>query len=334
MRVLYFSIPYPPSKAGGEWATHGLCKRLAARGHDVTVISGIPSRQENGHRWFEPFELDGVKVIPQDPPFDPGREIALHRPDVVFGQFEPSEQVVAAARRAGVPVALFAHGDHEWKVAKWRTFASSVSLWIWNSPALLEEARRTGYQGERHAVFHPPVERQRVLGPADLERRYVTMVNLAAAKGGNVFSSLVWMMPERTFLGIGGGYGDQVRPEHQGAVPNYELRPNGCDVALAYAQTRVLLVCSRSESFSLAGVEAQANGCPVVASDLSTLRYSLGAGALYTRWNDRSGYAEALRVLDDPALWAAMSDAARENAARFDPEKDADAVCEKLRELG
>ena len=57
VRVFALVDRYPPMvNAGGEWMLHSLLADLAARGHDVDVVTaGVP----------EPFTLDGVNVWPR-----------------------------------------------------------------------------------------------------------------------------------------------------------------------------------------------------------------------------------------------------------------------------
>jgi D-inositol-3-phosphate glycosyltransferase len=87
-----------------------------------------------------------------------------------------------------------------------------------------------------------------------------------------------------------------------------------------YSAAEAVLVPSRSESFGLTALEAQACGTPVVATASSGLGHVVGdgeTGFLLEDWEPRR-YAEAiLALLRNPALAGSLADAAVRNASRF-----------------
>jgi D-inositol-3-phosphate glycosyltransferase len=87
-----------------------------------------------------------------------------------------------------------------------------------------------------------------------------------------------------------------------------------------YAAADVVLVPSRSESFGLVALEAQACGTPVVAAEVGGLRYVVedGVTGFLVEGHDPSDHAErVLELLRDPDLAARMGRAAVAHAARF-----------------
>jgi D-inositol-3-phosphate glycosyltransferase len=87
-----------------------------------------------------------------------------------------------------------------------------------------------------------------------------------------------------------------------------------------YSAADAVLVPSRSESFGLVALEAQACGTPVIASAVGGLRYSVldGVGGLHVRTHEPVDYADRiLELLGDPALAKRLSAGALEHAARF-----------------
>jgi len=84
------------------------------------------------------------------------------------------------------------------------------------------------------------------------------------------------------------------------------------------ANARVFGLMSRCESFGIPGLEAQALGTPVVASNCCALPEVYGPGALCPEVDNAEATAEALRqLLTDDTTWQAISTAAVENARRF-----------------
>jgi D-inositol-3-phosphate glycosyltransferase len=87
-----------------------------------------------------------------------------------------------------------------------------------------------------------------------------------------------------------------------------------------YAAAEAVLVPSRSESFGLVALEAQASGTPVIAAAVGGLRYSVadGLSGYLVEGHDPADYAERIvRLLSDPAEAARLSAAASAHASGF-----------------
>lgn len=309
MRLLYFCPRYLPVLSGGELAAHGLAAALVRRGHEVCIVTSSQAPDRRTQRL-----LDGVRILHGRIRPTIRRYVEDMRPDVLLAQFEMSLPTIEFAVSARLPVAISCHGPFGFTEVAEAGLASAVDLFVFNSTFLANLANRN----VNHVVVSPPIDRRRVLAPAGLERRFVTIVSLFVNKGPHVFYALARAFPERRFLGIAGGYGEQQHEE----LPNVEHRRNTAEMSAVFGETGVLLLPSGEESFGMAAVEAQANGVPVIASDLPSLRESLGDGALFVPREDIDAWANALRSLDDPALYDALSRRARANADRYDIDRD------------
>jgi D-inositol-3-phosphate glycosyltransferase len=87
-----------------------------------------------------------------------------------------------------------------------------------------------------------------------------------------------------------------------------------------YAASDVVLVPSRSESFGLVALEAQACGTPVVAARVGGLRYVVehGRTGFLVEGHDPSDHADRLlELLRDDRLHDAMGSEASRRAPRF-----------------
>jgi len=108
------------------------------------------------------------------------------------------------------------------------------------------------------------------------------------------------------------------------------------DIACVYRAADAVIVPSRSESFGLVAVEAQACGTPVVASRVGGLAYAVADGhsGYLIAGHDPADYAAALRsILDDPATEARLFAGAVEHAAGFSWDATADRLFELYRGL-
>jgi D-inositol-3-phosphate glycosyltransferase len=103
-----------------------------------------------------------------------------------------------------------------------------------------------------------------------------------------------------------------------------------------YSAADAVLLPSRSESFGLVALEAQACGTPVIAADVGGLRYAVadGVSGILVRGHDPEDYAEAVvRLLRSETTAAAMSRAAVRHAAGFSWDATAAGVGAVYREL-
>jgi D-inositol-3-phosphate glycosyltransferase len=103
-----------------------------------------------------------------------------------------------------------------------------------------------------------------------------------------------------------------------------------------YSAAEVVLVPSRTESFGLVALEAQACGTPVVAASTGGLRYVVEdgeTGFLVSGW-DPADYADRLlTLLDDPTTRARMGEAAVLRALRFSWDATASDILSVYREV-
>ncbi len=96
-----------------------------------------------------------------------------------------------------------------------------------------------------------------------------------------------------------------------GRVPREQLHQE-------MASARVFALPSRCESFGIPAVEAQAFGTPVVGSNTTAMAEIGGAGGHFCHPDDLGQLTDAIaRLLTDDQHWERISDAARENAARY-----------------
>jgi len=118
----------------------------------------------------------------------------------------------------------------------------------------------------------------------------IALINCNENKGVLQFIELAKMLPQYEFLGIKGGYGQQITPD----VPNITWQEHG---VIDWSCIRILLVPSVMESWSQVATEAICNGIPVICSDLAGLRENLKDCALYIKENNIPLYAEYIETL-------------------------------------
>jgi glycosyltransferase involved in cell wall biosynthesis len=268
MRVVVSLLNYPPVRfIGSELMTHEMLKRLQARGHEIVVIG---QEITNPHVW------EGVTV----------RGGTLPDGDVLIYHVDFNEPVenwrgpkvgICHNSRIGVQVG----------VRKTRP-----DLLVVNSETMSSELP---YYSKK--IVHPPVKVPKRAKQGDS----ITLINLEETNKVGPFWDVAQLMPHLNFLGVRGGYGKQLIPDY--LPDNAEVInqvPHDRMTADVWARTKILLVPSATESWSMVASEAMAHGIPVVAHPLPSLRENMKGVGL---WAHR----------DQPAQWVGAIQGILEN---------------------
>ncbi|MEU1778106.1 glycosyltransferase family 4 protein [Streptomyces abikoensis] len=302
-----------------------MLRALVERGHEVTVWLS----RYSGDR--EPYELDGVKVVPLQARLD--FSSAVRQADVLLSHLENVPAAAALARGYGKPLVVVCHNTHS---HSFRDMASGdTALAIYNSQWM-------GRQAELFFAEYPKSVRpdtSLIVRPPVFAAEYrtrpgkkVTLINCNADKGGHVFQQLARRMPDIEFMAVAGAYGEQILPD----LPNVEIveHVSGHEMReRVYARTRILLMPSFYESWGRAGVEALASGIPVIAHPTPGLTESLADAGIFADRSDLDGYEAVLRKLQDPAEYRLASKRAKARSAELDPTADLDAWCTAVEAL-
>jgi hypothetical protein len=263
------------------------------RGHEVTAFSF----RDIGRPW----ELDGVHVETARRGTSYVREF-VSGVDVVVSHVGDGGRGRTLSRQIGLPNVQMVHGANVAKI-------HDPTLVVFNSQWM----RARFGAGYPSIVCHPPVA---AADFATTRGDHVTIVNCSRLKGIRTAWVAAERLPGHRFLGVRGGYGDQVVPR----VVNFETVPTTRNMRDdVYARTRVLLMPSEYESWGMVGVEAMCSGIPVVAHPAPGLVESLGPAGIFVDRDDHDGWVEAIRRLDDPAEYAAASARALARVAELDP---------------
>ncbi|WP_405747841.1 glycosyltransferase family 4 protein [Streptomyces canus] len=321
MRVLAMLHAYPPAhNAGAEWAAHSLLRDLAARGHDVDVLLSQTAAASTA------YEIDGVHVHPFRDKADPSRWMrGEERAHVVVTHLENTARASVLGELNRIPVVHLLHNTFE-KSKSWLV-KGSPSLVVYNTAWMKADAEAWWrvHRGDRPMPWgitvHPPVAVEDYQAtPGD----HITLINLTAEKGAKIFYALAERMPRRKFLGVIGGYGQQIIRED---LPNVEIVPHTPGDRMAkdvYARTRVLLAPSSYESYGRVAVEAMCSGIPVVAHPTPGLMESLGEAGIFADRDDVDAWVAAVKRLFSPKVYPQASKAAAARAAGLDPAAELD----------
>lgn len=177
--------------------------------------------------------------------------------------------------------------------------------------------------------FSPPAEPR----PADRAPTLLFVGRLQPLKGPDVavrvLAEVRRTVPDARLRVVGGASGnghgttgpaqleELARELGVAEAVTFEPATDQARLARIYREADVLLAPSRSETFGLVALEAQASGLPVVAADVPGLQAVVGDGGVLVRGHDPAAHAAAVvRLLTDPDLAARTGAAGVEAASR------------------
>lgn len=254
------------------------------------------------------------------------REAARTKPQAILAHFVfPTGAVaLAAARVAGAPVAVVAHGGDvapgksPWIRRATASVLSRAALTVAVSDAIAQDARRAGADPSRiviasmgydEEVFvpHPREEARRRVGLPAGARIAVVVGNLIERKGiGVVLDAAAGVrdaVPDLRWVLVGGGDQRPWRARASDAIIFAGPAGPG-EVPWWLAAADVAVVPSLREPYGVAAVEALACGIPVVASRTGGLTEIMSGGhGVLVQPGDPAALATAVRrVLEDGTL--------------------------------
>lgn len=293
--VAYVHAYVPTHNAGAETTLHDVLKSLVAEGWKAQVV--IKAQRMNAYlgqyEQLPEYVIDGVEVIPSTHKSTVVNYIA--GADVTISHLECSERTHLLSKAYKIPTIHLVHNTHPLTV-QWSASADAL---VFNTEWIRNDKAFESWSGPS-MVLNPPVDPSQY---ATTRGKSVTLINLWEDKGSRVFYELARRNPTIPFLGVKGGYGEQVIEE----LPNVEIMKHGPDMKAVYGKTKVLLMPSKYESFGRVGIEAAASGIPTIAEPTPGLKESLGEAGTFVDRRDIDAWNEALRDVLKPAKYGKLS---------------------------
>ena len=347
MRITYFVERFWPYIGGLEVASAALLGELAARGHEVAVITDnasgrLPDRDSLGgvavHRFdiAEPFRV-GVGADVQRSRSAIARLRRRLRPDLVHAVFLGSAGCYAAATADAYPAPVLLAFHVMWpplpaaQSAALRALVAGADWVTTCSHATLRMLLRDGVALPQtcSVITSASPLPDREPSPPTMDPPLLLYVGrLSPEKGVDVaiaaFASLQDRLPAARMLVVGDG---PERPrlsaqaETLGVSGKVDFTGWVAPAAVPdlLARASIVVIPSRFEPFGLTAQEAAWAGRPIVASDTTGLAEQLvhGETALLVQPDDQAALADAIRALaGDPQRATALGRAARRAAER------------------
>lgn len=295
MSLTAFLHGYPPYwSMGGEVSTHRTLRVIPG----ATVVSNVP----------EAYELDGVRVVPLESDLYPSvvAQAEAVGATALFAHSTLSAVTARAARRLNLPSVLAVHAPPRYS-ADLRRAWTRVTARLYNT-----ETARQDWNDPKGWLLHPPAGRITEMpdGPHDALVSTSSLLN----KGVTNVLRLAKEWPHQRFIIV-----ESPAHETHGSpnfwsdarkLPNLEvwrrMRPDG--MGLLWAETKVLMVPSRYETYGMSAVEAAFHGIPAVHVDTPHVREGIGEAARLLKDHTWEELARAVReVLADYDHWSTLA---------------------------
>ncbi len=363
MKILHlgFEDHRRPGSGGGSLRNHEVNRRLAARGHEVEVVTarfrGARPRREDGVLYRQAgVGLEYFTSLLTYHALLPGIVLAARRraqrPDLLVEEFAPPWSTLGIDRWTDIPTVGSVQGY----------FATEKARQYHLPRVLLEGAQRWGTRGHSHliagsaelagrlravaprtsvsiiplGVAHEEIEAALTPPPPRVPRQIVYLGRLESAQKGLdllIEACAGLLVEEDAELVIAGDGRDEqalrMQAERSPAAARIRFcgRVSGREKWRLLAGAQLSVLPSRYETFGLSALEALACGTPLVAFDIESLRDTVGAetGALVQAF-DVDALREALReLLRSPETCEEMGSRGRRHASRFSWESVANA---------
>jgi hypothetical protein len=266
MTLTAFLHGYPPLwSMGGEMASH---RTLRAVPGSVVFTTTL-----------EDYQLDGVSVMPMT-----GVSVQCIKDDarsvgasVLFAHSLLSDETIRAAWQMRLPSILAVHAPPHYAKDLRRAW-SSAKVRLYNT-----ETARHNWRDPKGWILHPPVGEPSAMleGP----RNALTLTSSLVNKGAARVLTLAKRRWDQRFIIVESPahptHGDPAFWEQAEKLDNVEVWPrlHPDEMNRLWAETRVLLVPSRYETYGMAAVEAAWYGIPSVHVDTPHVREGIGVAA-------------------------------------------------------
>lgn len=268
MNILFNIHLYPTfHNCGSEYYAHHIGKYLLSKGHNVRVILN----QAKMHNIRTPYTFEGIEVY--EPNGSPDQYMWAH---VILTHLDFTHKTIEICNIINRACVNVIHNSHVYQCIE---NANRNNYCIYNSDWI---RKKLNYKWPS-MVFHPPVDyRHYDICSDPRDNEFITMINLDENKGGFLLKRLAEALPKKKFLAVKGSYSE---PYYFGQADNFpanvKVIPNSPNILPVYAQTRILLMPSRYESWGMTATEAMCNGIPVICTPTEGLKENCGEAGIY-----------------------------------------------------
>jgi glycosyltransferase involved in cell wall biosynthesis len=300
MNILFHLHAYPNEVlAGAETMAHKIARYLVSEGHQVKVLSLTATKKKN--------YLDGVEVLSWKQGEDDRKEWTWS--DLVITHLGNTYHCFNRARQFNKKLVHLVHNSYGDHILRCRVNANYI---VYNS----EYVKRILKYEQPNCVCIPPVDYrdyQNVKNSGD----YITLINLNENKGGQMLIELAKRLPQYKFLGVQGGYYEQIQDN---SIKNIKYIEPQSDIKKVYEKSKIVLMPSQYESYGQVAIESISCGIPVINSTAKGLSEALNQEGIDINKIDL-WVKEIELLMTDKDVYKKRSEQSKQRAKELDPKQ-------------
>lgn len=300
MNILFHLHAYPNEVlAGAETMAHRIAKYLVSEGHQVKVLSRTATEKR---KFFEGVEVYRWVKDSDDSEF-------WQWSDLVITHLVNTYYCFNRARQFNKKLVHLIHnsfGDHILRVR------TSGNYLVYNSEYVKEQL---GYE-HLSCICIPPVDYREYYKTGG-NGEYITLINLNENKGGQILIEIAKRLPQYKFLGVKGGYYEQIQDT---SVKNITYVQPHEDIKKVYKKSKIVIMPSEYESYGQVAIEAISSGVVVVNSDAKGLCSALGPASIPIQRNNIDAWCSKIEdLMTNVNYYEERKQIALERAKALDP---------------
>ena len=275
----------PTTFAGSELSAYETIKYLRQRGHDISVYVKI----------YKVSEYDGFPIYKIDFNDDKCKDEILNA-DIVFYQMGREYVNLDTVKLRKKMTYIFIHvlNSYDWLLQQRVNFPITI---VYNS-RMTQDTIPSFYNNMR-MIPYVDTSKLRLNKEFTMQNDVVTLINCNQNKGGEILVEIAKKMPDVQFLGVRGGYSNQIIEKST----NLTYMDNQKDINIVLRKTGILIMPSNNETWGRTAVEAMASGIPVIHSESPGLVECVGGAGIQCDRIDVDGWCQSIRrILGDRAF--------------------------------
>ena len=277
----------PVTVAGSELSGYETIRYLRSRGHNVSVY--VKTHRVDNYDRFPIYKYD---------PNDAECKANIIGADIVIYQMGSGYENMEIVKLRDNMTYIFIHmiNSYPWLLQQKVKFPITI---VYNSKTT-QDTLPSFYDNMR---MIPYVDTRKLIANRELtvQNDVVTLINCNQNKGGEILVQIATKMPNVQFLGIQGGYSEQVLNKEK--PNNLTYMNNQKDINVVLRKTGILIMPSKNETWGRTAVEAMASGIPVIHSEAPGLVECVGGAGIQCHRNDVDAWCQAInRIIGDRAV--------------------------------
>lgn len=290
--------------AGAERYLEALLEFLVSKGHKCTVLTasnmGADGEVRNGvvlnTKCHKPEAIEECYSVA----------------DYVLTHLDITPQVIALCKKHKKKLVYLVHNFHS--IPYWEVKKEDLHAVIYNADWMeTYHKEKMKFDHPNSFTLIPPTDFKKFNFKPKANRKDITLINMNPNKGVLQFTMLAKLLPEYSFRGVRGAYGEQLVSH----LPNnIKLIPHTGDiVGQAFAHTKLLLMPSAKETWGMAAIEGMCSGIPVIAHPTEGLLEACGDAGLFALRDKAYVWRDLIiKLMEDDAYYTYWSNKALDRA--------------------